>query len=334
MAPLLSVASSTSVYVIVIIFFCLGPRVISKEISVESINEVADVIKRPPVIWDNLHANDYDQRRLFLGPYSGRSPALLPLINGVLTNPNCEYHANFVAIFTMTQWCKGFSSAPDAPSDNVSHDIHVDDTESMDMHNMKAVLESTLREWLKDFNLSVERVDLRGCCSITKSTALAVNSTDGFASDLDNACDGHSETELMDKGHVSPDSDSGDSINSRENDEDKDKQDVYMEQSPLDGSARDNELALKLAESFTYEDLRLLVDLFHLPHQHGDQARRLLEDFDWLKHHAPGHRALDIHQKRQEESAEATSKEETSATSEGDSHDSQKARKIKAIFVS
>ena len=286
------------------------------------------MIKRPPVIWDNLHANDYDQRRLFLGPYSGRSPALLPLINGVLTNPNCEYHANFVAIFTMTQWCKGFSSGPDAPSDDVPPDYHLDGAESMDMNNMKAVLESTLREWLKDFNLSVERVDLRSCCSIAKSTASGINSADGLIGDLDNACDGHSQAELMDKGHVSPDSDSGDSINSRENDDDKDKEDMYMEQSPLDGSARDNEIALKLAESFTYEDLQLLVDLFHLPHRHGDQARRLLEDFDWLKHHAPGHRALDIHQKRQEESTETMNKE-TSTTSEGDSHDSQKERKIK-----
>lgn len=288
------------------------------------------MIKRPPVIWDNLHANDYDQRRLFLGPYSGRSPALLPLIKGVLTNPNCEYHANFVAISTMTQWCKGFYAVPDPPpaSRDVSLNDQVtmeDNTESMDMHSMKAVLESTLREWLKDFNQSVQKVDTRGCCNIIKPV---VNNADKLT-DLD-TCDGHSETELMDRGHVSPDSDSGDSINSRENDEEKDKQEMYMEQSPLVGSAKDNDIAFKLAESFTYEDLQLLVDLFHLPHQHGDQARRLLEDFDWLKHHAPGHRALDIHQKRQEESTEATNKDEdASATGEGDNHESQKVRDAK-----
>ena len=46
-----------------------GPQVISKAISVESIIALQEVIRRPPVIWDNLHANDYDRQRLFLGPY-------------------------------------------------------------------------------------------------------------------------------------------------------------------------------------------------------------------------------------------------------------------------
>ena len=289
------------------------------------------MIKRPPVIWDNLHANDYDQRRLFLGPYSGRSLELLPLINGVLTNPNCEYHANFVAISTMTQWCKGFSVNPIIPSDPPEVSME-ENTESMDMHDMKAVLELTLREWLKDFNQSVERVD---SCNIIKSNMSVVNRTDRqLTGDLDSACDGQSETELMDKGHITPDSDSGDSINSRENDDEKDKQEICMEQSPLDGSARESDIALRLAESFTFEDLQLLVDLFHLPHQHGVQAQRLLEDFDWLKHHAPGHRALDIHRKRQEQSTEATNKDdEALTTSEGDNHESQKVMD-KTLLVS
>lgn len=304
-----------------------GPRVISKEIPVESIKEVTDVIKRPPVIWDNLHANDYDQRRLFLGPYSGRSPALLPLINGVLTNPNCEYHANFVAIFTMTQWCKGFSAAFDdltTPCADVQATVE-NDAECMDMHDMKAVLESTLREWLKDFSESVQKVDSRSC-NVSKSTKPVVDSSDKVTNNLDNVCDDHSDMELMDKGHASPDSESADSINSRENDDDKDKQEMSMEQSPLDATTKENEIALRLSERFTYEDLQLLVDLFHLPHQHGEQARRLLEDFDWLKQHAPGHRALDIHRKRQE-SADATNKDEgTSTASEGDNHESQKVR--------
>lgn len=42
---------------------------VSHKISVESIEEVSTVLKRAPVIWDNIHANDYDPQRLFLGPY-------------------------------------------------------------------------------------------------------------------------------------------------------------------------------------------------------------------------------------------------------------------------
>ena len=63
-------------------------------------------MKRPPVIWDNLHANDYDQARLFLGPYCGRSPDLIRLLRGVVTNPNCEYGPNFIAINTLAQWSR------------------------------------------------------------------------------------------------------------------------------------------------------------------------------------------------------------------------------------
>src|SRR5437867_2494777 len=53
-----------------------GPEIVSETITVESIGEVQQVLKRAPLIWDNLHANDYDLRRIYLGPYQGRPPAL------------------------------------------------------------------------------------------------------------------------------------------------------------------------------------------------------------------------------------------------------------------
>lgn len=42
---------------------------VSHKISVESIEEVSSVLKRAPVIWDNIHANDYDPQRIFMGPF-------------------------------------------------------------------------------------------------------------------------------------------------------------------------------------------------------------------------------------------------------------------------
>uniref|UniRef100_A0A671TJV1 protein O-GlcNAcase n=1 Tax=Sparus aurata TaxID=8175 RepID=A0A671TJV1_SPAAU len=83
-----------------------GPKVVSHKISVESIEEVSSVLKRAPVIWDNIHANDYDPQRLFLGPYKDRPTELIPKLRGVLTNPNCEFYPNFVAIHTLATWCK------------------------------------------------------------------------------------------------------------------------------------------------------------------------------------------------------------------------------------
>lgn len=86
--------------------FAIGPRVVSRHITVEGIKEVMDIVKRPVTIWDNLHANDYDQTRLYLGPYDGRPTELVEHLRGVLTNPNCEFEANFVAMHTLAQWSK------------------------------------------------------------------------------------------------------------------------------------------------------------------------------------------------------------------------------------
>lgn len=86
--------------------YILGQKVISRVLSKENMQEITEVLRRPPVIWDNLHANDYDQKRVFLGPYSGRSTDLIPNLRGVLTNPNCEYGANFIAIHTLAQWSR------------------------------------------------------------------------------------------------------------------------------------------------------------------------------------------------------------------------------------
>ncbi|CAF89009.1 unnamed protein product, partial [Tetraodon nigroviridis] len=83
-----------------------GPKVVSHKISVESIEEVSSVLRRAPVLWDNIHANDYDPQRLFLGPYKDRPTELISRLRGVLTNPNCEFHPNFVAVHTLASWCR------------------------------------------------------------------------------------------------------------------------------------------------------------------------------------------------------------------------------------
>lgn len=78
-----------------------GPEIISESVSIASIRELQSVIRRRPLLWDNLHANDYDMRRLYLGPYAGRPLELRSEISGVLTNPNCQFEANFIPIRTL-----------------------------------------------------------------------------------------------------------------------------------------------------------------------------------------------------------------------------------------
>jgi len=120
--------------------------VISKVITPHSIQVLAHVLKRKPIIWDNIHANDYDQRRLFLGPYHGRPTQLYNSVNGILTNPNCEFESNFVAIHTLGAWvrCARGDTPPQAEepmnldvdteknSDKMDEDSDNDKTEKTD----------------------------------------------------------------------------------------------------------------------------------------------------------------------------------------------------------
>ncbi|XP_005181562.1 protein O-GlcNAcase [Musca domestica] len=146
-----------------------GDKVISKIISVESLQEITEVLRRPPVIWDNLHANDYDQKRVFLGPYSGRSPEIIPHLRGVMTNPNCEFHANNVAIHTLAYWSRcvldsrvNSSISADIrletenDDENGSDDLPVDCCLSKNIYHPRMALKNAISEWLPEFFLEKE----------------------------------------------------------------------------------------------------------------------------------------------------------------------------------
>jgi len=144
-----------------------GNKVISKTITLQSIQELSEVLKRNPVLWDNIHANDYDQKRLFLGPYSDRSTELNTLLRGVLTNPNCEYEPNFVAIHTLAQWSKCNSDFK-CENSSVSADIKLEtenDSESLTEQDIttrvnanayypRKALRNAIQAWLPEFNTS------------------------------------------------------------------------------------------------------------------------------------------------------------------------------------
>ncbi|MBT7300998.1 MAG: ATP-binding cassette domain-containing protein, partial [Victivallales bacterium] len=67
------------------------------------------VLGRKPVLWDNLHANDYDMRRTFLGPYGGRPLSLRNEVEGILSNPNCEFHLNELPLGSLAAYIQGDS---------------------------------------------------------------------------------------------------------------------------------------------------------------------------------------------------------------------------------
>ena len=80
--------------------FWTGPEIISREITPAHVRDVAALLRRKPIIWDNLHANDYDGRRMLCGPYAGREPSLRAEVRGILTNPNTEFPLNRVPLRT------------------------------------------------------------------------------------------------------------------------------------------------------------------------------------------------------------------------------------------
>lgn len=86
--------------------FWTGPEIVSGEVSVAHVRDVARLLRRKPILWDNLHANDYDGRRMLLGPYAGRPLALRDEVRGILTNPNTEFALDFMALRTLSLYLK------------------------------------------------------------------------------------------------------------------------------------------------------------------------------------------------------------------------------------
>lgn len=246
-----------------------GPKVISKVISEASIDELIEVIQRLPVIWDNLHANDYDQRRLFLGPYMGRSVQLIPKLNGVLTNPNCEYGANYVPIHTLAQWshCGRIISHKSAP---IKQSILLEVEGSSDgnsggmcLYEPLKALEMSLKEWFAEFQLPRKKPEhykpVKNAESISK------------ANDFEPLCAGPSKMDTS----LPPVANESMHVSS-------------SLPSPLVEASSN-------LDPFTLEDVKLLVDYFHLPHKHGSRAVKILEEFCWLKENAPGYEVLKMH---------------------------------------
>jgi hypothetical protein len=83
-----------------------GPEIVSDEITVAHVRGLTAQLQRLPLIWDNLHANDYDGRRVLLGPYAGRPCDLRTHVRGILTNPNTEFAVNYMALRTLAMFLR------------------------------------------------------------------------------------------------------------------------------------------------------------------------------------------------------------------------------------
>ncbi|NWZ72705.1 OGA GlcNAcase, partial [Acrocephalus arundinaceus] len=132
-----------------------GPKVVSQELSAVLLEEVEAVLRRCPVIWDNLYANDYDCRRVFLGPYMGRAPGLMSRLHGLLLNPNCELQANFIPIHTLGTWFRselGSCAHPDHAGMEAVAALEDSQGAQDGSYSPQEALELALRDWVAEIN--------------------------------------------------------------------------------------------------------------------------------------------------------------------------------------
>ncbi|XP_070785948.1 protein O-GlcNAcase [Enoplosus armatus] len=261
-----------------------GSKVISRKLSVDCLAEVESVLQRPPLIWDNLHANDYDSRRLFLGPFKGREPQLRSHLRGLLLNPNCEFEANYIPLHSLGSW---YRAGKEERKDEECE------------YCPDRALSAALRDWMEELNQPLQagrqstRADQRSSaptsrcktpdrsdCSSTFRGTSSVAKLPVFP--LNSSSPPSSPTKVKGEREV------------RELEKKKSNQPGQPNQQPPgsrpgapSGGGRGQKAQGRglcggkglLSES----QVRLLVGLHYLPHEHGPSAQKLLQDLTWLK---------------------------------------------------
>ncbi|XP_054609623.1 protein O-GlcNAcase [Dunckerocampus dactyliophorus] len=261
-----------------------GSKVISRKLSLDCLADVESILQRPPLIWDNLHANDYDSRRLFLGPFKGREPQLRDRLRGLLLNPNCEFEANYIPLHTLASWYRAGSEERKDQEPDYCPD---------------RALSAALHDWMEELNQPLQagrqsaRTDQR--CSVAASRCKPPDRSDSTST--------FRGTSVVDKLPVFPLNSSSPppsptkAKGEREVHEGEKwrqnhpgqaiQQALGTRQGAPSGGGRGHKARGRglcggkgqLSES----QVRLLVGLHYLPHEHGPSAQKLLQELTWLK---------------------------------------------------
>ncbi|XP_034424599.1 protein O-GlcNAcase isoform X1 [Hippoglossus hippoglossus] len=261
-----------------------GNKVISRKLSVDCLAEVESVLQRPPLIWDNLHANDYDSRRLFLGPFKGRETGLRSHLRGLLLNPNCEFEANYIPLHTLGSW---YRAGEEERKDEECE------------YCPDRALSAALHDWMEELNQPLQagrqcsRADqrsatptfrcktpdrsegpsgFRGTPAVAKLPVFPLNSSSPPTSPT--KVNGEREGQDMDKLRANPPCQPN-------------HQPPGSRPGAPSGGSRGQKAqgrGLCLGKGLLSESqVRLLVGLHYLPHEHGPSAQKLLQDLTWLK---------------------------------------------------
>ncbi len=81
-----------------------GKNVVSRKITEKEIDNITEIINRPPIIWDNLFANDYIPGVILKYPYRNREAAIVDKVRGILINPMNQYEKSKPLIYTAAKF--------------------------------------------------------------------------------------------------------------------------------------------------------------------------------------------------------------------------------------
>ncbi|KQU13060.1 hypothetical protein ASG65_11970 [Bacillus sp. Leaf13] len=94
-----------------ILVYWTGKEVVSPEITAEETQAVSNIFKQDLLIWDNYPVNDFDRKRLFLGPLDQRDKDIYKHgVVGIHANPMNEAEASKIPLYTIAD----YSWNPDA----------------------------------------------------------------------------------------------------------------------------------------------------------------------------------------------------------------------------
>uniref|UniRef100_UPI0037E907A8 protein O-GlcNAcase isoform X2 n=1 Tax=Semicossyphus pulcher TaxID=241346 RepID=UPI0037E907A8 len=226
-----------------------GSKVISRRLSVDCLAEVESVLQRPPLIWDNLHANDYDSRRLFLGPFKGRELQLRSHLRGLLLNPNCEFEANYVPLHTLGSWYRA------GKNENKDKEWEYCPDEA---------LSAALHDWMEEINQPLQA----GTSAVAKLPVFPLKSSSPPSSPTMVKVEREGREGEMKRSNQP----------SQPN-----KQLPGSKTGAPSGGGRGQKAAYGGKGLLSESQVRLLIGLHYLPHEHGLSAQKLLQDLTWLK---------------------------------------------------
>jgi hypothetical protein len=86
--------------------FWTGKHVVSRSITARDIAKITALLRRKPLIWDNLFANDYIPDTILRFPYRNRSKTMLQTTAGILFNPMNQYEQSKPLLYTAAQFVK------------------------------------------------------------------------------------------------------------------------------------------------------------------------------------------------------------------------------------